>query len=161
MVRKVAETFDEACAAAGEAPRRCDLVASRAIYVADTDEQAWAHVERDFDEVISHSRKHAEPATAVLADNARKQGPVATFRTMLEAGNIIAGSPATVTDAIQRLYDDVGGFGTMLLVAGRDFATAEQRDNSYRLFAEAVAPKLAAHGEREAQKAPGRIALAA
>ena len=35
-----------------------------------------------------------------------------------------------------------GGFGTLLIVAGKDWATREKRERSMRLFAEHVVPKL-------------------
>ncbi len=142
MIAKLGASFDEVCETYG-GPRRHDLVASRVVYVADTDEKAWSHIERDFDDLLEFSAKNIEPATAVIAKDAAAGKPIATFRSMMEGGNIIAGSPATVIDGIQRFHDDVGGFGTMLIVAGRDFGTVEQRDDSYRLLAEAVVPKFA------------------
>ena len=65
-----------------------------------------------------------------------------TFENMLEAGNIIVGSPSTVTDAIRKLYRDVGGFGTLLIVGGRDYATPDQIDEMFGRFAREVIPQL-------------------
>ena len=155
LVQKIAGTFDEVCEAYG-GPRRHDFVVSRVIHVADTDEKAAREIERDFDAVCAHSASHTEPASAGIAKTVAQGKPVPTFRSMSESGQIIAGSPATVLDGIRRFYDEIGGFGTMLIVAGRDLGTVEQRDNSYRLFAEAVAPKLAELGERPRPAAPAR-----
>jgi hypothetical protein len=44
---------------------------------------------------------------------------------------------------IKNLYDEIGGFGVLLLLAGKDWGTREQRERSMRLFMSDVAPRLA------------------
>ncbi len=57
--------------------------------------------------------------------------------------NWLIGSPATVAEKLQRVYDDVGGFG-QLLVFGFDYAdNAEAWHTSLRLIAQEVLPKIA------------------
>ena len=48
----------------------------------------------------------------------------------------------TVARQLQEFYEASGGFGTLLLVTGKDWATREKRARSMRLFMEQVAPKL-------------------
>ena len=43
---------------------------------------------------------------------------------------------------IEDFYEDVGGFGLLMLHAGRDYATREKRDRSMKLFMDEVAPRL-------------------
>jgi alkanesulfonate monooxygenase SsuD/methylene tetrahydromethanopterin reductase-like flavin-dependent oxidoreductase (luciferase family) len=58
--------------------------------------------------------------------------------------NWLIGSPATVVEKIRRVYDEVGGFGT-LLVFCFDYAENPQAwYGSMRLLAQEVMPKLAA-----------------
>ena len=42
-----------------------------------------------------------------------------------------------------QFYEESGGFGKLLLVAGKDWGTRESRARSYRRFMEQVAPRLA------------------
>ena len=42
------------------------------------------------------------------------------------------------------IYDEVGGFGVLLLIFGKDWGTREQRGRSMERFMAEVAPRLAA-----------------
>jgi alkanesulfonate monooxygenase SsuD/methylene tetrahydromethanopterin reductase-like flavin-dependent oxidoreductase (luciferase family) len=56
--------------------------------------------------------------------------------------NWLIGSPATVAEKLERVYNEVGGFGT-LLVFGFDYAdNAGAWQNSLRLLAQEVAPRI-------------------
>ncbi len=44
---------------------------------------------------------------------------------------------------LREFYDAAGGFGTLLIVTGKNWATREKVFRSMRLFAEHVAPQLA------------------
>ena len=56
--------------------------------------------------------------------------------------NWLIGSPATVAEKLERVYNDVGGFGN-LLVFGFDYAdNPEAWHNSLKLLANEVAPKV-------------------
>ena len=166
-LEKIAQAFDDSCRRFAGGSRRQDIIASRAIYVADSDEKALSHVADDWRAHIEHSRRNLEPATAGLhLPGGGRSG--LTFEDLMERGNIIVGSPATVTQQLVRLYNDVGGFGTLLVVMGRDVATNAQRDDMLRLFMESVAPKLsqldaergAAHEEADGRWAHMRSAEA-
>lgn len=139
-VRRIGEAFDAACRARHGATRRRALTACRAVYVAPTDRQAHDDVAANFAELIEFNRKHLEPGAAQYATGPKP--PPMTFESMLASGNVIVGSPGTVVDAVRALYREVGGFGTFLLVAGRDFATPPQVEAMLRLFAREVRPAL-------------------
>ena len=62
---------------------------------------------------------------------------------MIDQGAFFCGDPDTVYRGIQALYDEIGGFGVLLLLAGKDWGTREQRERSMRLFMSDVAPRLA------------------
>ena len=56
--------------------------------------------------------------------------------------NWLIGSPATVAEKLERVYNEVGGFGN-LLVFGFDYSENPQAwHNSLRLLAQDVAPRI-------------------
>jgi alkanesulfonate monooxygenase SsuD/methylene tetrahydromethanopterin reductase-like flavin-dependent oxidoreductase (luciferase family) len=67
-----------------------------------------------------------------------------TFEKLIDRGFFICGDPDTVYDGIKNVYDEVGGFGTLLLIYGKDWGTLEQRCRSMERFMAEVAPRLAA-----------------
>jgi hypothetical protein len=100
-----------------------------------------AIAEKDWRRHIANNLKNFD---AVFGSGPRPGGGTlgATFEDLTSAGNIVIGSPATVVESITRFYRTVGGFGTFLIVGGRDIGTRDQRDDMFSLFMEAVAPKL-------------------
>jgi hypothetical protein len=64
------------------------------------------------------------------------------FDLLAERGAFSIGTPDDVTRGLTALYGDVGGFGTLLYVTGKDMGTWEQRQRSLELFATEVAPRL-------------------
>jgi len=65
-----------------------------------------------------------------------------TYDYLVDTHNLFIGSPETVTRRVREFYDQVGGFGTLMFHAGRDYATREKRARSMTLFMQEVAPKL-------------------
>ncbi|HVX99153.1 MAG TPA: alkane 1-monooxygenase, partial [Pseudorhodoplanes sp.] len=57
--------------------------------------------------------------------------------------NWLIGSPATVVAKIERMYEEVGGFGALLLFCFDYSETPEVWRDSMRLLAEEVMPKVA------------------
>ncbi len=46
-----------------------------------------------------------------------------TFDYLVDTANIFVGSPDTVTRGLRDFYDETGGFGVLMIHAGRDYAT--------------------------------------
>ena len=61
---------------------------------------------------------------------------------LVAAGIYIVGSPDEVTQQLTGFYKETGGFGTLLLAGGKDWATRERRHRSMRMFMDEVAPRL-------------------
>ena len=57
--------------------------------------------------------------------------------------NWLIGSPATVVEKIERMYDEVGGFGALLLFCFDYSGNAVAWHESMRLLAREVIPKVA------------------
>jgi alkanesulfonate monooxygenase SsuD/methylene tetrahydromethanopterin reductase-like flavin-dependent oxidoreductase (luciferase family) len=70
------------------------------------------------------------------------KGDTVTFDELAETGIYCLGDPDTVANQLRQFYDESGGFGTLLIVAGKKWATPEKVARSMRLFMEHVAPKL-------------------
>jgi len=70
-------------------------------------------------------------------------GEDVSFDQLAEAGVYFLGDPDSVAGQLKEFYDASGGFGTLLIVTGKDWATREKRARSMKLFMEHVAPKPA------------------
>ena len=66
-----------------------------------------------------------------------------TMDYMIDRGAFFCGDPDTVYNQIKELYDEIDGFGVLLLLGGKDWGNREQRQRSMRLFMSDVAPRLA------------------
>lgn len=139
------DAVEEGAAKVGRTPYRGDWRLVREIFVAETDEEAMRHSVGDmmgrmmreyflpllanfgFTEFLKHDPD--VPDSDVTPEYCAKH-------------NWIIGSPDTVVERIEEVYDDVGGFGT-LLVFGFDYAhNPEAWKNSLRLLMEEVAPRV-------------------
>ena len=65
-----------------------------------------------------------------------------TVDRLRERGAYILGDPDDVADELTELCAQLGGFGTLLLVGGKDVSSAAGRARSMALFASEVAPRL-------------------
>jgi alkanesulfonate monooxygenase SsuD/methylene tetrahydromethanopterin reductase-like flavin-dependent oxidoreductase (luciferase family) len=120
----------------GAAPARSRARVGRVIYVCDSVAEAKRDL-RDAELVHAHMRmQHVIPPGGSNAD--------LTFEKLIDRGFFICGDPDTVYDGIKNVYDEVGGFGTLLLIYGKDWGTLEQRCRSMERFMAEVAPRLAA-----------------
>lgn len=122
---------------ADDPPRRSRIRVSRYVYVADSVEQAKRDL-RDADLVPIRSGRRLDahiPPGGTIAD--------VTIDLLIDRGLLIVGAPDQVYRQIKDFYDATGGFGTLLLVAGKDWGSEAQRAASMRRFMTEVAPRLA------------------
>jgi alkanesulfonate monooxygenase SsuD/methylene tetrahydromethanopterin reductase-like flavin-dependent oxidoreductase (luciferase family) len=120
-----------------EPPRRSHVRVSRYIYVADSLEQAKRDL-RDADLLPIRSGRRLDshiPPGGTLDD--------VTIDYLIDRELLFCGDPERIYRQMKYFYDKVGGFGTLLLVAGKDWGTNEQREKSMRRFMMEVAPRLA------------------
>jgi alkanesulfonate monooxygenase SsuD/methylene tetrahydromethanopterin reductase-like flavin-dependent oxidoreductase (luciferase family) len=120
---------------------------ARVVYVTDSVAQAKLEL-RHADLRHAHGRmQHLLPPGGSNAD--------LTFENLIDRGFFFCGDPDTVYAGIERFYREVGGFGTLLLVGGKDWATREQRTRSMERFMTEVAPRLARF-DPDAESSMGR-----
>jgi alkanesulfonate monooxygenase SsuD/methylene tetrahydromethanopterin reductase-like flavin-dependent oxidoreductase (luciferase family) len=138
------EVFDEAAAKAGRPPSRKDVRACRVVYVSDSDEQARNELRDSYQSIIDweientpHHQIERIPPGGTLED--------ITFDYLVDTENLFVGSTATVKGMLERFYDEVGGFGGLMLHAGRPYSTEEKRLRSMEMFMSEVAPHFANH----------------
>jgi alkanesulfonate monooxygenase SsuD/methylene tetrahydromethanopterin reductase-like flavin-dependent oxidoreductase (luciferase family) len=112
------------------------------VFVGDSDEQAFADLAPGFREHLEFNKKYFAP---VFNDWVPTGGTVAdiTYEQLVDDGLIFVGSAATVADRLRDFYVESGGFGMMLVIAGKNWGTWDQREKSMHLLMEQVAPKLA------------------
>ncbi|MET1019872.1 MAG: LLM class flavin-dependent oxidoreductase [Microterricola sp.] len=104
------------------------------MYIAETEEQALADVQRGLDQWCYYMS--VVGGLPVLPKSAG-QGNWA--KGLVEAGFAVIGTPEQAIDQISRLYDQSGGFGTVLVWAN-DWAPQHKMLESYELFAREVMP---------------------
>lgn len=139
-MRRHAKVFCAASAAAGLGERRHDVVAVRAVFVADTDELALAQLAPGWREHLEFNKRHFG---AVFTEWLPPGGlDELSFEHLVAEGLVLVGSPATVGRQVNELYRASGGFGTLLLVTGKDWGTFEQRARSLELMIDVVLPQL-------------------
>jgi len=139
------QAYEEGARSKGRTTRRSSWRMVREVFVAETDEEAFRlsaggmmgrmmneyllPLFRDFE--FTHYFKHDQTVTDsdVTAEYCARH-------------NWLIGSPATVAQKLEAMWNEVGGFGT-LLVLGFDYAdTPDAWHNSLRLLAQEVAPRV-------------------
>ncbi len=141
-IRRLGDAWTEACTEVGRDDPRHAIVAVRAIHVADTDAEAVRDIAPGWREHLEFNKRHFGPVFTEWVQPGGAIGDL-TFEQLLAEGLVYAGSPDTVTDDIRRFHEESGGFGTLLLVMGKNWGTLAQRERSLALFAGEVVPRLA------------------
>lgn len=121
-------------------PRRDRIRVARYVYVADSVDQARRDLSNaDLGPIASGRRLDAHiPPGGTIAD--------VTIDHLIDRDVIVAGPPDRVYGLLRAFYEETGGFGTLLLMGGKDWASTEQRAASMRRFMTEVAPALATLG---------------
>ena len=119
-------------------PRRERIRVARYVYVADSVAQARRDLANaDLGPIASGRRLDAHiPPGGSLAD--------VTIDYLIDRDLLVVGPPQRVYEMLRAFYDATGGFGTLLLMAGKDWGTSAGRTESMRRFMTEVAPRLEA-----------------
>jgi limonene 1,2-monooxygenase len=140
LAKRIAE-FESWADAAGRPSARSRVRIARYIVVADSYDEAEGLM-RGYQERDLPFRTRFNPGPLLQYLEPGEEPTDLTYDLLLERGVFILGSPSEVAAQIRDLFDQVGGFGTILVIAGKDWGTPEARIRSLRLFAEEVAPAL-------------------
>jgi len=146
--------FERGARDAGRTPDRASLRVCRFCWVDESDRAARDAVRTWMDASLDYLR--TQPPVRANLERLKPPGAdveAVTFDYLCDIGQFVVGSPETVIQRLRQVYADVGGFGTLTLVAGRDPAPISQRLAMLERFARDVAPALADLGAAEPLRA--------
>ena len=139
-VKKKADTYARAAKAAGRKDPLQNLTVARLIYLSDSAKEAADDLRADINYEMDYQK--ARGLMRIIKDILPPTQGEIGFDNLLNAGMYYIGDPDSVARRLQEFYEASGGFGTLLLVTGKDWTTRAKRHRSLRLFMEHVAPKL-------------------
>jgi limonene 1,2-monooxygenase len=129
--------MEEQAAAYGTTVDRASWRLVGLMHVAETREQAYREVEHGIEQWFRYFQKVAAfPQMAVEGGNVREM-----IEFINEAGIGAIGTPEDAAAQVQRLVDQSGGFGAMLLLA-HEWADPQATRRSYELIAQHVLPRF-------------------
>lgn len=141
-VRGKADKYCAFARAAGvEDPRR-NIVASRIVYVADSTAQAMEDLRPAVTAEIAVQAQRGFLKMLKNVFNLDVPNDHRAIEALAEAGFYYLGDPDSVAGQIADFHAESGGFGTFLIVTGKDWTTRENRARSMTRFMEEVAPRL-------------------
>ena len=142
MLRAKAERYCEAARAAGVENPRANIAASRLVYLSHSRKQAMDDLRADIDNELRYQTRRGLMHYARNVFKLEVKGEKLTLDDMVNGGVYLVGEPDEVAERLRDFHRESGGFGTMLIVTGKEWADRECRFKSMRLFMEEVAPKL-------------------
>jgi alkanesulfonate monooxygenase SsuD/methylene tetrahydromethanopterin reductase-like flavin-dependent oxidoreductase (luciferase family) len=141
QLRKLGDAMVEAARKADRPASREGLVTCRLIYVAETDKQAREDMRESYARTIEWEAKNTPHAQKARIPPGGTWKDI-DYDKLIDSGELFIGSPDRVHARIREFYDQVGGFGEIMIHGGRDYATPEKLVRSMTLFMEDVAPRL-------------------
>jgi limonene 1,2-monooxygenase len=141
-IRVKADRYARAAKAAGRTAPLSDITVARYVYLADSRRQAMDDLRADINYELTYQMKRGLIRLIKSNYDIGLKGDEVSFDQLAEAGVYHLGDPDTVARELRELYDASGGFGTLLIVVGKKWATREKVFRSMQLFMDHVAPKL-------------------
>jgi alkanesulfonate monooxygenase SsuD/methylene tetrahydromethanopterin reductase-like flavin-dependent oxidoreductase (luciferase family) len=115
---------------------------TRCVYIADSYEKALEDLRPSVTSEISVQAEQGFLKMLKNVFNLDVTNKEHAIEVLAEAGLYLLGPPDRIAEQVRDLYDGAGGFGTFLIVTGKDWATREKRFCSMTRFMEQVAPQL-------------------
>jgi limonene 1,2-monooxygenase len=142
-IRQKADRYARAATAVGRAKPLSNVTVARYVYLADSRREAMDDLRPSITYELEYQK--ARGLIRIITSNYDLgiKGDDVTFDQMADAGVYFLGDPDSVAKQLRAFYEESGGFGTLLIVTGKNWATQEKVFRSMSLFAEHVAPKLA------------------
>ncbi|MDO9441605.1 MAG: LLM class flavin-dependent oxidoreductase [Beijerinckiaceae bacterium] len=137
-----AERYIRFANAAGVKSPRKNLTVSRLVYIAETREQAIEDMRAAVAYEVSVQAQRGFLNMLKKNFNLDVPNDERAIDALVECGMYIVGDVEQVTRQLREFYYATGGFGTLLIVAGKSWATREKRHRSMRTFMSEVAPRL-------------------
>jgi alkanesulfonate monooxygenase SsuD/methylene tetrahydromethanopterin reductase-like flavin-dependent oxidoreductase (luciferase family) len=141
-IRDKANRYARAAKAAGRKTPLNEVTVARYVYLADSRREAMDDLRADINYELGYQMKRGLIRLIKSNYDIGLKGDEVTFDQLAEAGVYHLGDPDSVAKELRDFYEAAGGFGTLLIVTGKKWATREKVFRSLRLFMEHVAPKL-------------------
>ncbi len=138
------EEFLAAAHAAGIPDPRALIKICRIVYVAEDTKTAREESREGFARELQW-RKGITPHLFKAYPVGDETVDDLTVDMLQERGAFFVGSPDKVAAQLNEFAEETGGFGSVLLIGGKDVSTSAGRQRSYELFANYVAPQLVDH----------------
>jgi limonene 1,2-monooxygenase len=142
-VRKKADLYLRAAKAAGQKTPLQNLTVARYVYLANSRREAMDDLRADINYELTYQIKRGLIRLLTANYGLTLKADEVSFDQLAEAGVYHLGDPDSVAQELADFYDASGGFGTLLIVTGKKWATRDKVFRSMRLFMEQVAPRLA------------------
>ncbi|HEX6513737.1 MAG TPA: LLM class flavin-dependent oxidoreductase [Chloroflexota bacterium] len=142
-IRRRADTYARAALPVGRKRPLDKISVACFVYVADSVEQAKEDLQPGVSLEMSFQKRRGFFKFVLQGYELPRPIDDLTFDDLHDMGIYMIGDPDTVAAKLERYYHEAGGFGTLLLVAGKPWATPEKRLRALWRFMEEVAPRLA------------------
>ena len=153
FIRRKADRYARAAKAAGRSSPLKNIAVARYVYLADFPREAIEDLRPAITYELGFQVKRGLIKMLKSNYNWQFTGDDVSFDQLAEAGMYFLGDPDSVARQLREFYEASGGFGTLLIVTGKDWATREKRARSMKLFMEHVAPQLQKIWSRSASPA--------
>jgi len=142
-IRQKADRYVRAAKSAGRPNPLANVTVARYVYLADSRREAMDDLRPAINYELTYQK--ARGLIRIITSNydIGVKGDDVSFDQLAEAGIYFLGDPDSVAKELRKFYDESGGFGTLLIVAGKNWANQEKVFRSMSLFADHVAPQLA------------------
>jgi limonene 1,2-monooxygenase len=141
-IRKKGDRYARAAKAAGRTMPLNNIAAARYVYIADSRREAMDDLRPSINYELGYQIKRGLIRVLTSSYGLTFPGGQVTFDQLAEAGFYCIGDPDSVARQIREFYEAAGGFGTLLIVTGKNWATQEKVFRSMRRFMAEVAPQL-------------------
>ena len=142
FIRRKADRYARAAKAAGRVSPLKDITVARYVHLADSRQEAMDDLRPAITYELGFQVQRGLIRMLKSNYNWQFTGEDVSFDQLADAGVYFLGDPDSVALQLREFYEASGGFGTLLMVTGKDWATREKRARSMKLFMEHVAPKL-------------------
>jgi alkanesulfonate monooxygenase SsuD/methylene tetrahydromethanopterin reductase-like flavin-dependent oxidoreductase (luciferase family) len=142
-IRQKGDIYARAALAAGRERPLDKLSVACFVYVADSLGQAMDDLRPAVNLELSYQKQRGLLKYVLQHYQLPRPVEAVSFDDLVEMGVYLIGDPDRVAAGLERYYHESGGFGTLLLIGGKPWATRDKRHQALRRFARDVAPRLA------------------
>ena len=141
-MREMTAIYTAAAAKAGHKQPLLNVSPARIVYIAGSVRDAIADIKDAVTLELGYQKARGQLKFVLQKYDLPKPVEDITLEDLVDLDIYVVGDVDTVAEKLRRFWHESGGFGTMLIVCGKDWATREKRHRSMRLFMEQVAPRL-------------------